>query len=200
MIKKGEITINKRTTGFSIMLLFIVWMAGFNSAAGMTGLDGKSASVDIGIFYTDCGDFEIRAKPLIDLTGTSVTNIQFTLSWPENSVNLFSFTSAFDIIQQGPVYQSGGLNYAVFISATAIPVNWTAGNEYSLLGFSHDQTGSGYADFLIADDAWTAANNGSFYFEILGLDETGIIYHQANNTWIGACGKIDIGIFQYRVR
>jgi hypothetical protein len=195
MIKKGEITINKRTTGFSILLLFIVWMSGFNSVAGMADLDGKSASVDIGIFYTDCGDFEIRAKPLIDLTGASVTNIQFTISWPENSVSLFNFTSAYDIIQQGPVYQSGGLNYAVFISATAIPVNWTAGIEYTLLGFSHNQNGSGYTDFLMADDAWTQTNNGSFYFEVLGLNETGIIYHQANNTWIGTCGKIDAGIF-----
>ena len=39
------------------------------------------------------------------------------------------------------------------------------------------------------------ANNGIYYFEVLGLDETGIIYHQANNTWLEACGKIDAGIF-----
>ena len=142
----------------------MAWMSGLSSAAGMVSPDGKSSAVDIGIFNSDCGDFEIRAKPLINLTETSVTNIVFTVSWPENTVNLLNFTSAFNIVQQGPVYQSGGFNYAVFSSATAVPISWSAGNEYVLLSFSHDQSGTGYADILISGDAWTQANNGMYLY------------------------------------
>ncbi len=157
--------------------------------------ENKSSSVDIGIYYKVCGDFEILAKPTTDFTGTSITNIQLTIRWPVNTVNLINFNSAFGLYQQGPVYQSGGFNYSIFISVTSTPINWTAGNEYSILNFSHDLTGTGYADFIVASDAWTIANNGNFYFEILGLDETGILYHQATNTWLEPCGNIDAGIF-----
>ena len=62
---------------------------------------GSCRDIDIGIFNTDCGDFEVRAKPLIDFTGTSATNIQFTIRWPENTVNLINFTSAFNIFNKG---------------------------------------------------------------------------------------------------
>ena len=76
-----------------------------------------------------------------------------------------------------------------------IPINWTAGIEYVVLTFSHDQSGFGYADFNIADDAWTQTNNGLYYFELLGIDNTGITYHQAENSNLGGCGNVDIGIF-----
>jgi hypothetical protein len=195
MTKKGNRNIEKRTIRLLLIVFVIAWMSGIHSFANSVGLDGKSSHVEIGIFNTGCGEFEIRAKPSNDLSGTMVTNIQFTVRWPENTVNLFNFASAFYMSQQGPVYQSGGYSYAIFTSATPIPINWTSGNEYVVLTFFHDQSELGYADFNIADDAWTQTNNGLFYFELLGIDNTGIIYHQAENTNLGGCGNVDIGIF-----
>jgi hypothetical protein len=195
MTKNGNTTIYKRTIRFLLIIFVIPWMSGISLFAGNVGLAGKSSPVDIGIFNTDCGDFEIRSKPSVNLNGTTVTNIQFTVRWLENTVNFFNFTSTFYISQQGPVYQSGGYSYAIFTSATPIPINWVAGIEYVVLTFSHDQSGIGYADFTIADDAWTQTNNGLYYFELLGIENTGIVYHQAENTNLGGCGNVDIGIF-----
>jgi hypothetical protein len=196
MTGKGNNKIYKHTIwGTIIFLSVVIWTIGFRTAGNNLYFEEKALSVDVGIFYSDCGDFEIRAKPSVNFPGTSVTNIQFTIRWPENSVNLFNFSSDFGLMQQGPVYVSGGFQYAIFISVASTSINWITGNEYVLLNFSHDQSGSGYADFDIADDAWTLANNGLCYIEILGLDETGLLYHQANNTWLGNCGKIDAGIF-----
>jgi hypothetical protein len=195
MIQKGKTIIDKRTIRLLFIIIVIAWMTGSSGAKAGYGFDGNSASVDIGIFNTGCSNFEVSAKPLIDLTGTSVTNVQFTVRWPGSTVNLVNLISAYNLAQQGPVYQSGGFNYAIFSSATPIPVNWTTGTEYVLLSFSHDQSGSGYADFSISDDAWTIANNGLYYLELLGMDNTGIIYHQVQNAYLSGCGKVDIGIF-----
>ena len=116
---KNRITnIDKRTIRLLLLVFVIVWISGIHSLASNIGLDEKSSPVDIGIFYTGCGDFEIRAKPLNNLSGTTVTNIQFTVRWPANTVNFFNFTSSFFLSQQGPVYQSGGYSYAIFTSAT----------------------------------------------------------------------------------
>jgi hypothetical protein len=186
MLEKGKITINKRTIGYFIILIVLVCI--FCS-------ETKSSPVDIGIYNTDCGDFEIRAKPATNLAGTTLTNIVFTIRWPENTTNLVDFSSAYGLVQQGPVYQSGGFNYAIFTSATPVPINWTAGNEYVLLIFSHDHSGIGNGDFIISHDAWTQTNNGLYYFELLGIDNTGIIYHQAENTNLGGCGEVDIALY-----
>jgi hypothetical protein len=156
---------------------------------------GNCGKIDAGIFSTACGDFEVRLKPHDTYEDYLLTNLQFTISWPENTVNLSEFVAAYNILQQGPVYTVNGSNYAIFATATPLTVNWTAEVEYAVLTFSHDQSGSGYADFLISSDAWTQTNNGIYYIELLGTDQTGIFYHQAENTYTGPCGIVDIGIF-----
>ena len=175
------------------LLLLLVFTA--SALSSTAGLGPNSASVDIGIFNTSCGDYVVKAKPLSGFTGTSVTNIQFAIKWPSNTVNLTTLSSEFDLVQQGPVHQSGGFNYAVFISAATVPVEWTAGNEYVLMTFSHDHSFSGNANMVIADDSWTQTNNAVYYFEMLGVAETGVIYHQAGNSWMGPCGTIDAGLY-----
>ena len=135
---------------------------------------GPCEEIDAGIFSTGCGEFEVRLKPHEDYSDNVLTNLQFTISWPENSVNLINFVSAYNVQQQGPVYTVNGTNYAIFISATPLPVNWTAEEEYIVLTFSHDQSGTGYADFLLSSDTWTQTNNGVYYIELLGIDKTGI--------------------------
>ncbi len=188
-----------------IMFLTFMLIMSVVDYAYSSNPSGKSSSVDIGLFYSACGEFEVRAQPNIDLTNTSVTNIQFTIKWPENTVQLTNFASTFGLTQQGPVLQDGGYNYAIFVSAIPIAINWTAGQEYLLLSFLRTDSGNSYADFVLSDDSFTGSNNGLVYFEILGLDETGVVYHQATNTYLGTCGKIDGGIFntacgEYEVR
>ena len=179
----------------NIMFLIIIVILSISNYAYSFNPSGKTSSVEIGLFNSACGEFEVRAKPNVDLLNTYVTNIQFTIKWPENSVDLTDFVSTFGLAQQGPVIQHEGFNYAIFISATGTLINWTVGEEYPVLSFSRIQSEIDYADFVLADDSLTNANNGMYYFEILGLDETGFIYHQATNTYLGACGIIDVGIF-----
>ena len=147
----------------------------------------ECGKIDAGIFSTGCGNFEVRLKPHDHYLDNTLTNLQFTIAWPANSVNLTDITSGYDVQQQGPVYTVGGTNYAIFISAIPIAVNWTAETEYPVLTFSHDQSGTGYADFLLSSDAWTQTHNGLYYIELLGNDNTGILYHQVQNTYLGDC-------------
>ena len=146
-------------------------------------------------FNTGCADFEVKIKPHDNYPASVLTNVQFTISWPANTVNLTDFIFYFDLQQQGPVYTVNSTHYAVFISATPAAINWSAETEYTLLTFSHDQSGAGYADFIISSDSWTQNNNGTYFVELLGLDKTGVIYHQAENSYLGECGLIDIGLF-----
>ncbi len=192
MTSPAAIIPDKRILKIFLICLIILFLS---PLAGNAVWGSNPVTVDIGLFTAGCGDFVIKARPSDDLTGTSVTNLQFTLRWPANTVNLLNFSSDYAITRQGPVYQSAGFNYAVYAMATAVPINWVSGNEYSLLSFSHDHSGTANADFSIAGDAWTLSNNGTYYFELLGLDETGSVYHQAANTWLGSCGKVDAGLF-----
>jgi len=143
--------------------------------------------VDIGIFETTCADFEVRLLPKIDITDAYLTNLVFTIKWPENTVNLIDINSTY-VAQQGPVQQSGGYNYAIFVGVPFFTnLNWTAGTEYVVMTFSHDESGNGTCTIEIGDDAFTAANNADYYFELLGQDMTGDIYHNAENVYLGPC-------------
>lgn len=153
------------------------------------------AQIDIGLFNTDCAEFEVRVTPSGNILNSAVTNIQFTVKWPANTVNIINAVSNYDVQQQGPVIQYNGFNYAVFASATGTYINWYAGEEYVVLSFEHDQSGTGYNDVALADDEWVQNNNGVVYIEILGEDQTGIIYNNAYNVYFGVCEEIDIGLF-----
>jgi parallel beta-helix repeat protein len=143
--------------------------------------------VDIGLFETTCADFEVRLRPGMDITDAYLTNLVFTLKWPVGTVNLIDINSTF-VAQQGPVQQSGGYNYAIFVGVPFFTnLNWTAGTEYVVMTFSHDESGSGTCTIEIGDDAFTAANNADYYFELLGEDLTGVIYHNAENVYLGPC-------------
>ena len=151
--------------------------------------------IDIGLYNTTCGDFEIRLRPMQDINNTYLTNVQFAVKWPESTVNLINIASpVYGIQQQGPVVTTGGFNYAIFATATGVPINWTAGTEYLVMTFSHDESGTGYADFEIANDAWAQANNAVYYAELLGLDATGLIYQNALNVYLGSC-DIDLKVY-----
>jgi hypothetical protein len=174
------------------MCCLLIVHAGNISAAG----NGKSVQFHIGLFNPVCSEFEVRIQPDQNIE-SNITNIQFTLKWPENTVELINLSSDYQLVQQGPVFIHSGYNYAVFVAiplGNGLPVNMTAGTEYVILSYEHDQSGSGDIDFTIADDDWANSNNGNFYVELYGSDHTGIIYQQAFFSYAGSCKKADIQI------
>jgi hypothetical protein len=154
-------------------------------------------AIDIGLYATSCSDFEVRLRALTNITNTTLTNVQFTIRWPETTPNL-SLTDIFttySIAQQGATVQSGGYNYALFIGVDVAINNWVAGTEYIVLSFSHNQIASGTGDFVIGNDAWTTANNGMYYAELLGNDKTGFNYENAIGVDLGKCPLYIVGTF-----
>ncbi|MCD4736861.1 MAG: T9SS type A sorting domain-containing protein, partial [Bacteroidales bacterium] len=145
--------------------------------------------IDIGLYSTTCGDFEVRLRPMQDITNNYLTNVQFAVKWPESTVNLTNISSPVYGLTLQYVFTEGGYNYAVFVTATGTPISWTAGTEYLVMTFSHDESGTGYADFEIGNDAWTQANNAVYYAELLGLDATGLIYQDAPGVYLGTCDQ-----------
>lgn len=154
----------------------------------------SNADIDIGVFSEGCSGFVVKVKPTYSIS-SDLTNLQFTIKWPENTVDMSNFDSDFGLTQQGPVITEGGFNYIVLVSVPTVsmPVNWLAGEEYTVLTFEHNQAGTDPIDVFIAQDTWANQNNGSYYIEMLGLDNTGTVYHQALNVFSGLC--IDIGLF-----
>jgi hypothetical protein len=151
--------------------------------------------IDLGLFNTTCNKFEVKLRPDADVTNNYITNVQFTIKWKSGLVNLIDFDSDFDVELQGQVVTENDTNYAVFATATAYPVNWTSENEYTILTFAHDQSGTGYTDFLVDNWNWAIANNGVYYVELLGLDHTGVVYLNALNAYTGPCGELDLRVF-----
>ncbi len=137
---------------------------------------------DIGLYNPSCANFEVRLKPNQTIA-SSLSNIQFTLKWPENSFEITGITTDYSLEQQGPKITIGGFNYAVFVSvpASGKQINWTADTEYTIMTFLASQNGSGNVDVILSTDSWSSQNNGLFYVELFGDDKTGSIYHNALN-------------------
>jgi len=155
---------------------------------------GNSGRIDIGIYSTGCSGFEVRLTPNAGFTDNTITNIQFTISWPQNTVNLINLNKNFNIEQQGPVQVANGMNHAIFASTEPVAVNWIAQTQYTLISFSHDASGSGYGSFFIDESPWVVANNGMFYTELLGIDLTGNVIHDVKNIFMGRCGIAEIRV------
>lgn len=151
----------------------------------------QPSTIDIAIYHTTCGDFEVKLRPLGDISSNYITNIQFTLKWPANTVNLSNFYSDFGVGLQG-VYVENDTNYAIFVSAAYSAITWTAGNEYPILSLSHDNSAIDSADFIIENSTWASNNNGSYYVEVFGEDYTGIVYGNATNVYLGRCGEFKV--------
>ncbi len=156
-------------------------------------INGSVASygkIDIGIYNTACGDFEVRCKSVLGIPGNYLTDILFAVKWPVTSPNASLINASspvlFGIAQQGSTAQSGGYNYATFVATPlSALLNWTAGTEYTVLTFSHNKGGVGTGDFVIGNDTWTTANNANYFTELSGLDNTGDIYASATGVDLG---------------
>lgn len=154
-----------------------------------------SFGIDIGLELISCGKFEVKLRPDINISNNHLTNIQFTLKWPTNTVSLVNFNSNFGVTQQGPVIIENDTNYAIFVSASSIPISWTADTEYTIMSFAHDQLGSGNTTFALDTSGWADLNNGVFYIEILGANNTGLVYQNADNVLLETCGQLNLKAF-----
>lgn len=170
---KDQLTFQVRKIGLrlvaGISMLLLLGLFPMKSSAQLP-------AVDVGIFPSTVipNGAEVKFKPNYNTTLT-LTNIQLTIKWDASlAINITPGSPIFpyNLTQQGPVVTSGGYNYAVFATAGGFALNWVAGNEYVGLNFTY----TGCTGFQIAADAWTFANNGDFYVEVLGSDVTGGIY------------------------
>lgn len=133
--------------------------------------------IDIGVFESSTnGVVEVRLKPDFTISSNFLTNVQFTVRWDSASNVTINSTSIppYLIDPQGSPLFYNGYYYQIFASSPNCALNWTSGQEYVVLSFTH----SGCVDFELLNDSWTQANNGDFYVELLGIDHTGIFYQK----------------------
>jgi hypothetical protein len=152
------------------------------------------SEVNIGIYHAGNGLFEVRLKPYQNIEA-GISNIQFALKWPEETVELYGFESNHAVeMQYSAVHE--GFNYAVFVSVPEEnhSLNWLAAEEYNILQFRHDESGNSYADFTIAQEQWAVDNNAEFYTELWGENITGDIYHQAQSVFTGISRSLIISV------
>jgi len=133
-------------------------------------------NIDIGIFKsTISGEVDVKLKPDFIITGSILTNVQFTVRW-DSSANVSINPSSIPpylINPQGAAVNHNGYMYQTFASSPNCTLNWNSGQEYVVLSFTH----SNCVEFELVQDTWTQANNGDFYTELLGVDHTGVFYH-----------------------
>lgn len=153
--------------------------------------ESQPSTIDIAIFHTTCGDFEVKLRPSRDITDNYLTNIQFTLKWPANTVNLNNFYSDFGVSLQS-VSIENDTNYAIFASAAYSGITWTTGSEYTILTLSHDYSAIDSTDFIIETGTWATNNYGEYYIEVFGADFTGAAYANANDVYLGRCGEFKV--------
>lgn len=139
--------------------------------------------VDAGIFHPSDSTLEIRIKPAATVAGFPFSNIVFTIRWRSSyGVSLGApFSPTYAVSKQNGEQVSGSYHYQKFAAATAQTVSWPANTEVTVLSIPVMQTGQGMGTFELVNDAWTAANNGSYYAEIGGEDRTGNIYQASVN-------------------
>lgn len=193
--------------GISVLISLVLLAFYSKEASGFTPgpLDNdppfQGTEIDLGFYEVECGMFEIRLRPTEDVDAL-LSQMQFTIKWPENTVEIVDVESSFFVNQQGNTFTDGGFNYAVFIAVPdpddgeELPLQWTAGEEYVILTFNHDQSGDDIEiNMFIADDAWADENNGLFYVELWGADITGEVYHEPTDVFIGACSVVFLRVF-----
>ena len=136
-------------------------------------------TVDIGIFSGATPDtLIIKARPVNNISSQPMTNAQFTVKWSESSAitQLQWLFTSIGLFPQGGVFTSNGFRYQVYGSTGGTFLNWTAGQEYIILKVKTNSSTGDCTKFEIAEDDWTLANNGDYYFEVIGEDYTGTRY------------------------
>jgi len=115
------------------------------------------------------------------LTNGMVDNIQFTLCWKsgDNEIKelIGSYQSEFMLAPQGGIKESGGFSYKVFASVTPVylPDPFSKGEKITVITFENLEQVMITGRLWIAEDSFTAAQNGMYYVSVWGHDNTGSI-------------------------
>ena len=110
-----------------------------------------------------------------------IDNIQFTLAWKANDTEieelLTAYSSSFQLQPQGSPTEVDGNNYLVFASVTPtyLPEVWDIGEPVAALSFEKEYGQLISTRLWIADNDFTANNNGEYYVSNWGTDVTGMI-------------------------
>ena len=139
--------------------------------------------IDIGIFESAVQDtLVIRCRPNYNIpAGYYITNIQFTLKWPETSnvtqlLNISSSVNSFFQISPQQLSVNNGYRYQVYSMVGAKFVTWVAGQEYPVLEILVNYPG-GCTDLEITNDTYANFElNGGYYISVTGANKTGIRY------------------------
>lgn len=143
------------------------------------GAKAQGIHIDIGVEHLESD--QIQLWVISDSTWTGyLSSIQWTLRWEEASnATLGEFVASSSVpfldgaLQSGPTAIAGGYHHALY---SVVPgqnsTSFIADQPFLLGTFSIID---GPANFEIADDAWTVANNGDFYISLNGHPSTGAI-------------------------
>jgi len=140
----------------------------------------QANQIDIGIFesFSQQNKIEIRVRPNFNISAIqTLSAILYTVRWddPSITINPQYIYPYFVTAQGGPVLYNG-YYYQVFAALPMIAVPMNANQEYLISSFTF--LNGSCAKFQIIEDEWTQLHNGDVYLELVGLEVTGIIYHE----------------------
>lgn len=166
------------------------WLRSLKSGLAVLGLGTMAhAGVDITSVILPDGRVEVRLRPDQNFSQL-VSSVLFTVRWDASAdVHLGALsqpgqTSAYvPVIRSGGEQEANGYRYQIFASVSLTPMDWVdeswqAGQEYVIARINP----SGPANFHLAEDDWTFANNGDYYVSLNGLDTTGDLYSISTST------------------
>ena len=143
-------------------------------------LSSSAQQLDVGIFESATPDkIEVKLRPDFNLAADqTITAILYTIRWndPTIAITQVDYIFPFFVLQDGEPVTYNGYTYQVFACTPTVPIGTAVAPGEEILISSFTYTGGDCSFFELVDDEWTQANNGGPYFEVLGLDYTGIIY------------------------
>ncbi len=141
-----------------------------------------SQTVAGGIFSSQ-NVLSIRVKPSQSFSGTSISNLTFSIRWDTSyHISVSDMTNSFGILKDGGIQTSGSFNYQNYVTTSPTPITWTANTEYTL-GTITISGGSGTGTIELSPTGFTAGGIGDWYVEIGGTSYTpapGSEYYQSS--------------------
>ena len=148
----------------------------------------EDAAIDVAVHEIGCAGFEVALRPNYNPGDFTITNVQFTIKYPETVELINVDTASFGFYTGYSPAPPAGFKYVTYVALGLANVGWVAGEEYAVLTFSHDQSGTTpeYGDFEIVPS--TDPNIYiKYYAEVLGLDVTGTVFANALNSLLTGC-------------
>jgi hypothetical protein len=181
-----------KTSGFYRLLFAILCLASTSLSKPLS-----ADVIDIGIFSSSEPnkiDIKIRPDFFIPADGIGISEIRYTVRWPESSISIENF-SVFPYLLSpvgSPVLHEGHF-YQVFANPNIInPYNQDIYPMEEVVVASFEYSGGEADYFEILIDDWTQANNGNYFVEYRGSNYTGSIYQPIVS---GSERLLDIKVF-----